>query len=189
MQTQLFTRRFVRVLLLVSAASLIGCAGDLQQLQQAQTQASATLSAAQSAAAQVQQVLTTRPADDPVRQQLQPELTQIQGIISQVQAYLPALNAAIQSASSGQVDPAVQQVATAIPYGSLALAAISLVIAVVKHIQTGNLSGQVQQTQKAFEQIVTALDAVIPAPTAEQQAKVDAVLDTDVKAKVAAARA
>ena len=176
-------------LLLCTCLLLGGCAGDTQQLQQAQTQANATLSAAQAAAAQIQQQLTTRPADDPARAQLQPELQQIEGIISQVQASLPAINAAIQSAGSGQVDPAIQQAAAAIPYGSLVLAGLSLVLAVVKHIQAGNLSEAQQQTQKAFEQIVTALDAVIPNPTAEQQSKVDAALDTDVKAKLAAVRA
>jgi hypothetical protein len=175
--------------LLLSAAFLFGCAGDLQQLQKAQTDATAVLTAAQAAAASVQQQLTTRPADDPARAQLQPELTQIQGIISQVQAYLPTINAAVQAANSGQADPAIQQAAAAIPYGSLVLAAIGLVVAVVKHIQAGNLTQKEQQTQKAFEQIATALTAVIPNPTPEQQAKVDAALDNDVKAKLAAARA
>jgi hypothetical protein len=190
MHSHLSIGRAARYSLLLSAFLLIGgCAGDAQQLQQAQTQANATLSAAQAAAAQIQQQLTTRPADDPARQQLQPELQQIEGIISQVQASLPAINAAIQAAGSGQADPAIQQAAAAIPYGSLVLAGISLVLAVVKHIQAGNLTQAQQQTQKAFEQIVTALDAVIPNPTPEQQSKVDAALDTDVKAKVAAARA
>jgi hypothetical protein len=179
-----------RYSLLLSAFLLLGgCAADVQQLQQARDQAAATLSAAQIAAASVQQQLTTRPANDPARQTLQPELGQLQTIISQVQAYLPAINAAIQAAGSGQVDPVVQQAAAVIPYGSLALAAISIVFAVVKHVQAGNLTQQQQQTQKAFEQIVTALDAALPAPTPEQQAKVSGVLDTDVKAKVAAARA
>lgn len=185
MRSHCFSRPIVCCCLLLSACTLPGCTGDLQQLQQAQTQANATLSAAQAAAAQVQQQLTTQPADSPAQQELQ----QIQTIISQVQGYLPALSAAIQSASSGTTDPAIQQAAAAIPYGSLALAAISLVVAVVKHIQAGNLSQQVQQTQKAFEQIVSAMDAVIPNPTAEQQAQVNAALDSDVKAKVASVRA
>lgn len=185
MQSHLFVRRVVFCCVLMSACTILGCAGDLQQLQQAQTQASATLAAAQAAAATVQQTLTTQPSDASAKQELQ----QIQTIISQVQSELPAVSAAIQSASSGAVDPAIQQAAAAIPYGSLALAAISLIVAVVKHIQAGNLTQQVQAAQKAFQQIVTAMDAVVPNPTAEQQSKVDAVLDSDVKAKVAAARA
>jgi hypothetical protein len=190
MRSHLSIGQVLRSSLLLPALFLLaGCTGDLQQLQQARDEAAATLSAAQAAAAQVQQQLTTRPADDPARQALQPELQQIEGIISQVQAYLPTINAAIQSASSGQVDPTVQQAAAAIPYGSLALALISVIVAVVKHVQAGNLTQEQQQTQKAFEQIVSALDAAIPTPTPEQQAKVNAVLDTDVKAKVAAVRA
>ena len=190
MQSHSLIQRALPASLLLSAALLLaGCAGDLQQLQQARDQATVTLTAAQAAATQVQQQLTTRPATDPARQTLEPELTHLQTIIAQVQAYLPAINAAIQAASSGAVDPAIQQAAAVIPYGSLALAVIGIVFAAIKHVQAGNLTQQQQQTQKAFEQVVTAMDAALPAPTPEQQAKVSGVLDTDVKAKVAAARA
>jgi hypothetical protein len=102
---------------------------------------------------------------------------------------VPLLDAAIKSAGTGQIDPALQQAVAAIPYGSLALAVIALIFGIVKHIQAGTLSTRGQQTQKAFEQVVGALDAALPSPTPDQQSKVDAVLDTDVKAKVAAARA
>jgi len=181
------SRRFIVCCILLSA--LAGCSTqDTAALQQARTQAAATLQDAQIAHDQIQQQLTTLPADDPVRQKLQGELDQLDQIVAKAQAFLPALDAAIKSTQAASIDPTLQQAAGAIPYGSLALAAITLVFGVVKHLQAGNLVGQQQQTQKAFEQVLAAMDAAIPAPTPEQKAKVDAVLDTDVKAKVAAAR-
>jgi hypothetical protein len=178
------------LLLLLGAMLLTGCtAQDLAQLQQAHDQAVATLGEAQTAQKQITQQITTLPANDPARQALQPRLDQLNQVIAQVQAYVPVLDAAIKSAGTGQIDPTLQQAVAAIPYGSLALAVVALIFGIIKHIQAGTLSQQGQQTQKAFEQVVGAMDAALPAPTPDQQSKVDAVLDTDVKAKVAAARA
>lgn len=174
----------------LSAGLLAGCgAQDLARLQQAHDEAASVLQQAQAAHDKIQQQLTTLPAGDPVRAALEPQLKKLDEIISKAQAYLPALNGAIQSARSGQIDPSLQQALGAIPYGSLALALFSVIFGVVKHVQAGNLIGQQQQTQKAFQQIVSAMDAALPNPSPEQKAKVDGVLDTDVKAKVAAARA
>lgn len=174
---------------LAIAAFLLGCTADQQQLQQAATQAANTLSQAQADQTALQNKLTTLPSDDPSRATLQAQLAQLNQIIAQVQAVLPSLNSAAQSSTAGAIDPVVQQAAAAIPYGSLALAVASMIFALIKHIQAGNLSDQEQQLQKAFQQLVTGLDAALPNPTADQQAKVDAALDSDVKAKVAAVRA
>jgi hypothetical protein len=65
---------------------------------------------------------------------------------------------------------------------------VGLVFGIVKHVQNGNLVSKTADAEKAFEQIIGAMDAALPSPTPDQQAKVNAVLDTDVKAKVAAAR-
>lgn len=175
------------ILVIVASAFLpAGCASDLPQLQQARDAATATLAQARAVDASLRQQAATRPADDPLHAQVD----QLESVIAKVQAILPTINAAIASINAGgTVDPAVQQAAGAIPYGSIALAVASLVFALVKHVQAGNLASQQQQAQKAFEQVVAAMDAALPAPTPEQQAKVQAVLDTDVKAKVAAARA
>ena len=171
--------------------SLAGCsAQDLANLQQARDQTAAALQQAQADQQQIQHQLATRPANDPLRHQLEPQLQKLEDIITKAQAALPQLDAAIKSVRSGQpVDPSVQQAVSAIPYGSLALAAASLIFGVVKHVQAGNLVDQQEQTQKAFEQVVAALDAAFPNPTPEQQAKLSGVLDSDVKARVAVARA
>jgi high-affinity Fe2+/Pb2+ permease len=190
MHSHLFAKS-VRCTAIIICASifLVGCtAQDLQQLQQARTQAVATLDQAQTAQSQIQKQLTTLPASDPLRQQLEPKLEKLDALITQIQTYVPVLDGAIRSLGTGQPDPALQQAAAVIPYGSLALALIGVVFGVIKHVQAGNLSDQEAQTQKAFEQIVSALDAALPTPTPEQKAAVDAVLDTDVKAKVAAVR-
>jgi len=191
MHSHLSLRPFrTAILLLTGALLLAGCtAQDLAQLQQAHDQAVTTLDQAQTAQKQITQQITTLPANDPVRQALQPKLDQLNQVIVQIQAYVPLLDAAIKSVGTGQIDPTLQQAVSAIPYGSLALAVVALIFGIVKHIQAGTLSTQGQQAQKAFEQVVGALDAALPSPTPDQQSKVDAVLDTDVKAKVAAARA
>ena len=176
-------------LLLLSGAMIGGCAAqDVAQLQQARDQTVAALQQAKADHDQIQQQLAALPANDPLRQRLQPQLDKLDQIIAKAQSYLPLVDAALKSAQSGQLDPTLQQAASAIPYGSLALALVGIVFGVVKHLQAGNLVGQQQQTQKAFEQIVSAMDAALPAPSPDQKAKVDAVLDTDVKAKVAAVR-
>jgi len=169
---------------------LSGCtAQDLATVQQARDQAATTIQQAQAAQTQIRQQLTTMPADDPVREQLQPLLDQLGQIITKAQAYLPALDASIKTLQNGQIDPSVQQEVSVIPYGSLALAIISIIFGIVKHVQAGNMADNQQQIQKAFEQVVAAMDAVVPTPTPEQQAKVDSVLDADVKAQVAAVKA
>lgn len=179
-----------RVLPVVLLATLLaGCtAQDLQNLQQARDQTAAALQQAQAAHDQIQQQLTTLPANDPVRQQLAPQLDKLNQIISKAQAFLPLLDAGIKSAQGGPIDPSVQQAVGVIPYGSLALAAFGVIFGLIKHVQASNLVNQSGQTQKAFQQVVAALDAIVPNPTPEQQTKVDAVLDSDVKAQVAAAR-
>jgi hypothetical protein len=179
--------RFLAVATL--ATLLAGCAAqDIQHLQQARDQTVAGLQQAQSAHDQIQQQITTLPADDPVRKQLEPQLAKLDQIITKAQSFLPVLDAGIKSAQTGQLDPSLQQAVSVIPYGSLALAAVGVIFGVIKHVQAGNLVDQNDQTQKAFQQVVSALDTIVPNPTPEQQTKVDAVLDTDVKAKVAAAR-
>ena len=173
----------------LAALLLAGCSTqDLDRLQQAHDDAASVLKQAQAAHDQIQQQLTTLSANDPLRAALEPQLKKLDEIITKAQSYLPALDGAIQSARSGQIDPSLQQAVSAIPYGSLALAFISVIFGVVKHVQAGNLVGQQQQTQKAFAQVVSALDAALPSPTPEQKAKVDGVLDSDVKARVAAVR-
>ena len=175
--------------LLLLATLLAGCAAqDLQHLQQARDQTAVALQQAQSAHDQIQQQLTTLPADDPIRKQLEPQLARLDQIITKAQSFLPLLDAGIKSAQSGQLDPSLQQAVSVIPYGSLAVAAVGVVFGIIKHVQAGNLVNQNDQAQKAFQQVVSALDTIVPNPTPEQQTKVDAVLDTDVKAKVAAVR-
>ena len=176
-------------LLIVGSLGLAGCgAKDLQDLQQASEQATTVITQASAARTQVQKQLTTLPADDPIRQRLEPQLAALDKIVTQAQSYLPAIDAALKSAQSGQIDPSLQQAVAAIPYGSLALALVGVVFGAVKHVKAGTLVDQQQQTQKAFEQVVTALDAALPTPTPDQQAKLEGVLDTDVKAKIAAVR-
>ena len=178
------------VLALLPVTGLTGCtAQDIDKLQQARDQTVAVLQQASDAQAQIQQQLTTLPANDPLRQRLGPQLQKLDEIVSKAQAYVPVLDAAIKSAQGGQIDPSLQQAVSVIPYGSLAVAVIGVIFGIIKHIQAGSLIDQQQQTQKAFEQVVSAMDAALPTPSPEQQAKVAGVLDTDVKAKVAAARA
>jgi hypothetical protein len=181
----------IRILPILLAGLLpAGCAAqDQQQLQAATDQANATLTQAKVEQAALQKQLTTLPADDPTRKQLEPQLARLEQVIAQIQSALPLLDAAIKSTGTGQIDPSVQQAVSAIPYGTVALALASILFGIIKHVQAANLSQQEQQSQKAFAQIVTALDTALPAPTAEQQAKVEGALDSDVKAKLAAARA
>ena len=175
-------------LILPLALTLAGCAQDAANLQSARAQTSSLIQQAQATRDSLQQQLTTRPADDPLRQHLQPEIDQLDQIITKADSYLPLLDAAIRSSQSQPIDPQVQQAVSAIPYGSLALAAIGVIFGIIKHVQAGNLIGQQQQVEKAFTQLVSAIDTALPVPTADQKSKMDSVLDADVKAKVAAAR-
>jgi hypothetical protein len=148
------------LLLLGSACLLPGCADDTAQLQQARDAANATLAQAQAADATLRSQAATRPADDPLHAQV----AHLETVIAQVQSLLPTINAAIASISSGgAVDPALQQALGAIPYGSIALAIASLVFARMKHVQAGNLSTAQQQTQKAFDQVLAAINPPVPA--------------------------
>lgn len=190
MRISILTNRSITcAALLCVALFLPGCAQDAANLQQARDATAVTLQQAQAARDQVQQQLSALPADDPVRKTLQPQIDKLDQIITKAQTYLPLLDAALKQSQSQSIDPSVQAAVGAIPYGSLALALFSVIVAVVKHMQAGNLIGQQEQSQKAFQQIVQALDAALPNPSPEQKAKVDAVLDTDVKARVAAVRA
>lgn len=166
-----------------------GCAAqDAASLTEAQSQAAALAQDAGAVRNQVQARLTTMPATDPQYTRLETELNQLDAIVAKAQAYAPLVSAAVQSQTTQTIDPTLQQAIAALPYGSIALAVLSVVFALVKHVQAGQLVNQQQQTQKAFEQVVGALDAAMPEPTADQQAKVAAVLDSDVKAKIAALR-
>lgn len=152
-------------LFLVLAAALLlpSCTTDTAQLQQTRDAANATLAQAQAVDATLRQQATTRPADDPLHAQV----SKLETVIAQVQSLLPTINAAIAGLNSGAIDPAVQQALGAVPYGSIALAVASLIFALFKHVQAGNLSVAQQQTQKAFEQVVAAINAPssAPAPT------------------------
>jgi hypothetical protein len=175
--------------LLLLTTFLPGCAQDAPNLQSARNQAAATIHDAQTARDQLQQKLTTLRADDPLRAHLQPEIDQLDQIITRADSYLPLLDAAIRSAQSQPIDPTVQQAVSTIPYGTLAVALIGVVFGVVRHLQANSLVDKEQNTQRAFEQLVAAVDTALPTPTADQKSKMDSVLDADVKAKVAAARA
>jgi hypothetical protein len=168
--------------------ALPGCAQDAANLQSVRAQTASILQQAESTRDVLKQQLTTRPADDPLRQHLQPEIDQLDQIITRADSYLPLLDAAIRTAQSQPIDPQTQQAVSVIPYGSLALAVISIIFGIIKHVQAGNLIDQQQQVDKAFTQLVAAVDTALPVPTADQKAKMDSVLDADVKAKVAAAR-
>lgn len=186
MQSHVLSRR---VALCLGVLLLAGCsAQDLARLRQDQAQAAASLAEAQTVRSRIEQTLSTRPADDPLREQIAPQLAKLDGAVGRLQASLPLLDAAIKSAGAGQLDPSVQQAVAAIPYGSLGLAAFALVFGAVKHVQAGTLTSRCEQAQKAFDQIVSALDAALPSPTAEQKIKIEAALDTDVKSKLAVAR-
>jgi hypothetical protein len=174
--------------LLLLTSLLPGCAQDAANLQAARDQAAATIHQAQTARDQIQQKLTTLPANDPLRAHLQPEIDRLDQIITKADSYLPLLDAAIRSAQSQPVDPTIQQAVSTIPYGTLAVALIGVIFGVVKHFQAGTLIDREQNTQKAFQQLVAAIDTALPAPTPDQKSKMDSVLDADVKARLAAAR-
>lgn len=165
-----------------------GCADDATTLAQAHAATTTLVQDAQSTRATLAAKLSTMPASDPSRSNVQSQLNQLDQIISTAQTALPKLDAAAAATAQPAIDPAIVQAAGAIPYGSLAVAVIGLIFGIVKHIQNGNLVEKTQDAEKAFEQVVGALDAALPSPTPDQQAKVNAVLDSDVKAKVAAVR-
>jgi hypothetical protein len=165
-----------------------GCADDAATLAQAHATATTLVQEAQTTRATLAAKLSTMPASDPSRANVQSQLNQLDQIISTVQTALPKLDAAAAATTQPAIDPAIVQAAGAIPYGSLAVAVVGLIFGIVKHIQNGNLVEKTADAEKAFEQVVGALDAALPSPTPDQQAKVNAVLDSDVKAKVAAVR-
>jgi hypothetical protein len=90
---------------------------------------------------------------------------------------------------SDQIDPNLAAAVSAIPYGSLALGVAGLIWATMKHVQAGKVVDEHTQMQQAFKQVVGALDAALPEPTAAQKTAIAGELDADVKARVAAARA
>ena len=130
-------------------------------------------------------VSTTQPTGVPPQAA---QVNQLDGVLKQAQSIVTVLGSTIATAAVVAQDPAMQALAAAIPYGSLAVGVLGVVAAVIKHAQAASATQQQQQTQKALTQVVGALDAALPNPTPEQQSKIASVLDTDVKAKVAAAR-
>jgi hypothetical protein len=129
------------------------------------------------------------PTTDPLRKTLEPQLSRLDAIIARGQQYVPLADAAIQAVQEGQTDPNLQAAASAIPYGSLTLAVIGLIWGTVKHVQAGNLVNEHVEMEQAFKQVVSALDAALPEPTAAQTTAIAGNLDADVKARVAAVRA
>ncbi len=178
-------------LLLILPLLFAGCAQDATNLQSARDQSAITIAEARTRESQLSQQLSTLPSNDPLRQRLQPQLDKLDQFINQAQSQLPKLDAAIKAAQTPPqpLDPTLQQTLSAIPYGSIAVAILGLSFATLKHLQSANLLTQYQQSQKAFQQIVQALDSILPTPTPDQQLKLNAALDTDVKAKLAATRA
>jgi hypothetical protein len=165
-----------------------GCADDATTLAQAHATATTLLQEAQTTRATLAAKLSTIPASDPSRANVQSQLNELDQIVATAQTSLPKLDAAAAATTQPAIDRAIVQAASAIPYGSLAVAVVGLIFGIVKHVQNGNLVEKTEDAEKAFEQVVDALDAALPTPTADQQAKVNAVLDSDVKAKVAAVR-
>jgi hypothetical protein len=165
-----------------------GCAEDAASLSQAQAGATTLVRDAQSTRSELITKLSTLSASDPSRANIQSQLNQLDQLIASTQASLPKLDAAARATTQPAIDPAISAAAGAIPYGSLAVAVISLIFGIIKHVQNGSLVDQQQDAEKAFGQIVGALDAALPNPTPDQQAKVNSVLDSDVKAKVATVR-
>jgi hypothetical protein len=166
----------------------VGCAGDISAIDQARSDANTLVKNEQTTRAGIVSKLSTMPSTDPARTNLQSQLDKLDQLIAATQASLPKLDAAAKDPAPAPIDPAITQAAGAIPYGTLVVAVVGLVFGVVKHVQNGTLVDKQQEAEKAFEQIVGALDAALPSPTPDQQARVNAVLDTDVKAKVAAVR-
>ncbi len=169
---------------------LAGCtSGDLAKLTAARTETVAAVASAKDSEAVLRSQIDALPVSDPVRKTLEPKLAELDSAIARGEQYLPVVDGAIQSAQSGQIDPAVSAAVSAVPYGSLALAAIGLVWATVKHVQASSALEQHAKTQLALKQVVSALDAAVPEPTPAQNGAIAGVLDADVKARVAAVRA
>ena len=160
---------------ILALSLLTGCADDATSLAQAHATATTLVQDAQSTRATLAAKLSTLPASGPSRANVQSQLNQLDQIISAAQTSLPKLDAAAAATTQPVIDPAIVQAAGAIPYGSLAVAVIGLIFGIVKHIQNGNLVEKTDDAEKAFEQVVGALDAALPSPTPEQQAKVNAV--------------
>ena len=157
----------------------LACVEDATDLQSARDQAASTLDQARARESTLSHQLSTLPANDPLRLKLQPQLDRLDQFITSIQQELPKLDAALQSAktASQPPDPTLTQAVSAIPYGSLALALLGLTIGVGKHVQASNLLSKHQQSQKAFTQIVEALDSLLPSPpTPAQQATITAAL-------------
>jgi hypothetical protein len=167
-----------------------GCAAqDAAKLTAARTQATTEIANEQDMESALQTQIAALPATDPLRKTLEPQLARLDAIIARGQQYVPLADAAIQSVQDGPIDPNLQAAASAIPYGSLTLAVIGLIWGIVKHVQAGNLVDEHVQMQQAFKQVVSALDAALPGPTAIQKTAIAGELDADVKARVAAVRA
>ena len=167
-----------------------GCAAqDAANLTAARTQVTTETANEQDMESALKSQIAALPATDPLRKTLEPQLAQLDALIARGQQYVPLADAAIQSVQEGQIDPNLQAAASAIPYGSLTLAVIGLIWGIVKHVQTGNLVDEQGQMQLAFKQVVSALDAALPEPTAVQKTAIAGELDADVKARVAAVRA
>lgn len=174
----------------VVGVMLLGCSQqDVAKLTAARNDVVSEVADAKSAEAALRTQVAALPANDPVRKALEPRLAQLHEAITRGEQYLPVVDGAIQSAQSRQIDPSLTTAASAVPYGSLVLAAVGLVWGTIKHIQASGALEQHAQTQQAFQQVVGALDAALPEPSAAQKTAIAGALDADVKAKVAAARA
>lgn len=179
-----------RLLLMALCGTMLGCAAqDLARLQTVRDQTTSAITQATQEETTLKQQLAALPANDSVRKTIEPELAKLDAMIARGQQYLPVIDGAISSAQAGQIDPTLQTAVAAIPYGSLALGVVGVVWGLIKHLQAGKTAEEGQQVQSAFAQMVQALDAALPQPTAQQTAAISGVLDSSVKARAAAVRA
>ncbi len=179
-----------RLLLMTLCGTMLGCAAqDVARLQAVRDQTTSAISQATQEETSLKQQVAALPANDPVRKTIEPELAKLDALIARGQQYLPVIDGAINSAQAGQIDPALQTAVAAIPYGSLALGVAGIIWGLIKHFQAGETAKEGQQVQSAFAQMVQALDAALPQPTAQQTAAISGVLDSDVKTRAAMVRA
>lgn len=160
--------------LMLAAALMFGCSTEQLDKAKATVQETrAVYTAATQATTQMSAEIAKLPADDPVRKATEAKIADLNAKAASLEKYIATAEAAIQAAQTGELDQ-LRDAAKDVPYGSLAVGVLGIIIGAWKTYQASKAAN-------AARQLATALDAVTPGETLANPS-VAAALDESTKA-------
>lgn len=168
--------------LLLALFAIVGCSNAIPQLVQARETAQVVLDQTKGAAGDVQSEINKLPPNDPVRVQLEGKLRQLNKVLDQAQQAVVTAGAAIEAAETGTVSPELSAVLAGVPYGTYAIAAISVVLALKKRAEALKVSG-------VLRKVVQSWDDVGPDLTPEEKKEVAKIQGPEASDLVSAIKA